>query len=112
MVRGKQSVPKSRHRSSKLNVINPTCAGIDLGSREHWVCVPPEANESNIRSFGCTTPDLLVLADWLASCGVTTVAMESTGVEWIPLFQILSERKFQLFLVNAKSLDSDEFTVT
>ena len=104
MVRSKQSTKKSRHRSSKLNVINPACAGIDLGSREHWVCVPSEATESNIRSFGCTTPDLLLLADWLASCGVTTVAMESTGVEWIPLFQILSERKFQLFLVNAKSV--------
>ena len=105
MVRGKQSVQKSRHRSSKLNVIHPTCAGIDLGSREHWVCVPPEATESsNIRSFGCTTPELLALANWLAECNVTSVAMESTGVEWIPLFQILSERKFQVFLVNAKSV--------
>lgn len=104
MVRGKKSAKKSRHRSSELNVINPHTAGIDLGSREHWVCVPPEATESNIRSFGCTTPELLALADWLAFCGVTSVAMESTGVEWIPLFQILSERKFQVFLVNAKSV--------
>jgi transposase len=89
---------------SQLNVINPNTAGIDLGSKEHWVCVPSESSPQNIRSFGCTTPDLIVLADWLSECGVTSVAMESTGVEWIPLFQILSERKFQVFLVNAKSV--------
>lgn len=101
----KKSLPKKvNHQNSQLNVINPQTAGIDLGSREHWVCVPPESTESNIRPFGCTTPDLLALADWLDECGVTSVAMESTGVEWIPLFQILSERKFQVFLVNAKSV--------
>ena len=106
MVRSKQPSKKSRHRSSELNIINPHTAGIDLGSREHWVCVPPEATQSNIRCFGCTTPELLALSDWLADCSVTSVAMESTGVEWIPLFQILSERKFQVFLVNAKSVKS------
>lgn len=94
----------SSRKKSQLNVINPHTAGIDLGSKEHWVCVPPESTSQNIRSFGCTTPDLLSLRDWLAECGVTSVAMESTGVEWIPLFQILSERKFQVFLVNAKSV--------
>ena len=104
MVRSKKSRKKSLHRSQELNIINPHTAGIDLGSREHWVCVPLEATESNIRCFGCTTPDLLALADWLAFCGVTSVAMESTGVEWIPLFQIDRERKFQVFLVNAKSV--------
>ncbi len=94
----------SRTEKSHLNVINPNTAGIDLGSKEHWVCVPPESTSQNIRAFGCTTPDLMALADWLSECGVTSVAMESTGVEWIPLFQILSERKFSVFLVNAKSV--------
>ena len=87
-----------------MHIINPNTAGIDLGSREHWVCVPLESTTNNIRCFGCTTPDLIELSDWLTECGVTSVAMESTSVEWIPLFQILSERKFQVFLVNAKSV--------
>ena len=63
-----------------------------------------ENSTDHIRRFGCTTPDLLALADWLTECNVTSVAMESTSVEWIPLFQILSERKFQVFLVNAKTV--------
>ncbi len=98
--RKKQSAHKSD--TSKLQKINPHAAGIDLGAREHWVCVPSEATEQNIRSFGCLTPDLLTLADWLEECHVTSVALESTGVEWIPLFQILSERNLRVFLVNAK----------
>ncbi|NET61976.1 MAG: IS110 family transposase [Symploca sp. SIO2E6] len=84
--------------------MNPNAAGIDLGAKEHWVCVPSEATPDNIRAFGCTTPELAAMADWLISCGVTTVAMESTGVEWIPLFQILSERQLKVYLVNAKSV--------
>ncbi|MGV2390658.1 MAG UNVERIFIED_CONTAM: transposase [Microcystis novacekii LVE1205-3] len=65
---------------------------------------PQEVCQENTRSFGGTTPDLLLLADWSEECGITSVAMESTGVEWIPLFQILSERQFKVFLVNAKSV--------
>ena len=91
-------------QSSKLDVINPNTAGIDLGSKEHHVCVGAENGTNKIRSFGCTTPDLIALADWLTECDVTSVAMESTSVEWIPLFQILNERKFEVFLVNAKSV--------
>lgn len=104
MPRKKRSSQINWGQDSQLNVINPHTAGIDLGSREHWVCVPWESTNNHIRSFGCTTPELFALADWLAFCGVTSIAMESTGVEWIPLFQILSERKFQVFLVNAKSV--------
>ena len=89
---------------SQLTKMNPNAAGIDLGAKEHWVCVPSEATPDNIRAFGCTTPELAAMADWLISCGVTTVAMESTGVEWIPLFQILSERQLKVYLVNAKSV--------
>lgn len=100
--RKRQSPKKSTQ--SQLRVMHPNAAGIDLGAREHWVCVPPESTENNIRCFGCTTPDLLALADWLIDCGVKTVAMESTGVEWIPLFQILSERNLQVYLVNAKTV--------
>ena len=98
--RKKQTSKKSS--PSQIQKINPHAAGIDGSAREHWVCVPSEATEQNIRSFGCSTPDLLTLADWLEECHVTSVALSSTGVEWIPLFQILSERNLQVFLVNAK----------
>jgi len=62
--------------------------------------VPPERDEQSVRSFGCFTKDLYALADWLQQCGVTTVAMESTGVYWIPVFQILDARGFEVCLVN------------
>lgn len=105
----KSSLNKKSPKPSQdesLNVINPHAAGIDLGSREHWVCVPASSTADNIRSFGCTTPDLVALADWLDECDVSSIAMESTSVEWIPLFQILSERDFEVFLVNAKAVQT------
>ena len=82
--------------------MNPHAAGIDLGSKEHWVCVPPDSDGINVRRFGTCTSDLLELADWLQKCGVTTVAMEATGVYWIPVFQILEARGFEVILVNAR----------
>ncbi|MEM9276237.1 MAG: IS110 family transposase [Cyanobacteria bacterium P01_F01_bin.143] len=102
MVKSRKKKSAKKSEASQLQKLNPHTAGIDLGAREHWVCVPSEASEQNIRCFGCTTPDLLALADWLEECHVTSVALESTGVEWIPLFQILSERNLEVFLVNAK----------
>ena len=104
MRKSAKKLSQKKGTTSNLQVIHPLAAGIDLGAKEHWVCVPKEVAESNIRCFGCSTPELVALADWLHECGVTTVAMESTGVEWIPLFQILSERDFKVFLVNAKSV--------
>ena len=91
MVKSRKKSSSKKGSRSQLQKINPHAAGIDLGAREHWVCVPSEASDRNIRSFGCTTPDLLRLADWLEESQVTSVALESTGVEWIPLFQILKE---------------------
>ncbi|MFN6572600.1 IS110 family transposase [Dendronalium sp. ChiSLP03b] len=90
-----------RSRASYLEQINENAAGIDLGSAEHWVCVPPLTEEKNVRRFGCFTPDLIAMADWLTQSGVTTVAMEATGVYWIPVFQILEARGFEVKLVNA-----------
>ena len=81
--------------------INQNAAGIDLGSGEHWVCVPSERTDNNVRRFGCFTPDLMAMADWLRQCQVTTVAMEATGVYWIPVFQLLEARGFEVKLVNA-----------
>jgi transposase len=85
-----------------LRRVNLHAAGIDIGATEHWVAVPPEADAQPVRCFGTFTADLHALADWLKACGVTTVAMESTGVYWIALFQTLETRGFQVLLVNAR----------
>jgi transposase len=76
-------------------------AGIDIGSQEIAAAVPPQSDPDPVRTFPTFTADLHALADWLEKCGVRTVAMESTSVYWIPLFQILEQRGFEVFLVNA-----------
>jgi len=99
-----------KKRKKKISVeqawplINPHAAGIDLGSREHWVAVPEGRAEQSVRCFGTFTCDLEALADWLKECGVTSVAMEATGVYWIPLFQLLERRGFAVLLVNARQI--------
>lgn len=104
----KSKTSKSKKRKQKISIdqaweaINPHAAGIDIGSREHFVCVPPAAAPKNVRSFGTFTVDLEALADWLKECGVTSVAMEATGVYWIPVFQILEQRGFAVILANAR----------
>jgi transposase len=90
-----------RQASSGLEPINANAAGIDIGSQTHWVCVPAERAAENVRSFGSFTSDLYTLADWLQECKIETVAMESTGVYWLALFQILETRGFEVKLVNA-----------
>ena len=90
-----------RQSSSQLEPLNVNAAGIDVGSDTHWVCVPANRAVENVRRFGCFTVELKALADWLQACGVQSVAMESTGVYWIPLFQILETRGFEVKLVNA-----------
>lgn len=99
--RTKKRKKRSSPKMSTLEIQNPNAAGIDIGSREHWVAVRPDQNEQPIRCFQSFTKDLNELADWLFDCNVTTVAMESTGVYWIPLFQILDARGFKVLLVNA-----------
>lgn len=85
-----------------LTQINLNAAGLDIGASEIYVCVPSGRDEQSVRVFATFTADLQALADWLSHCGVTTVAMESTGVYWIPIFQILEERGFEVYLVNAQ----------
>jgi transposase len=98
-----------------LTVLNPKAAGIDVHSDMHMVCVPadrvaPQGQESaeglpaNVRRFGAHSCDLYAIAAWLAECGVTTVALESTGVYWIPLFELLEARGFQVYLVEPGQL--------
>ena len=103
---------KSKRRGKKkvrpiqaLPVIRANSAGIDLGSEEHWVCGPARGdNKVNVQQFGTTTPQLNELADWLVHEGVESVAMESTGVYWIPLYELLESRGLEVVLVNAKQL--------
>jgi transposase len=92
---GRQPVP------SLLKHINPNAAGIDCGAREHYVAVPPDRDPCPVRAFKTFTADLHQLADWLAACGVTTVALEATGVYWIPIYEILEARGIMAVLVNA-----------
>lgn len=88
-----------------LAPLQPMVAGIDVGSVEHWVCGPPKADgEPNIRMFGTTTPDLNELVSWLVAEGVTSAAMESTSVYWIPLYELLDSRGIEPVLVNARQL--------
>lgn len=87
-------------------VIHPDAAGIDIGATEIFVAVPADRDENPVRSFPTFTQDLNALADWLQRCGIKTVAMESTGVYWIPLFQILEARGLEVYLVNAHYLKS------
>jgi len=99
--------------SAALRVTRPHAAGIDVHAAIHWVAVspadapPPAANHpanlpSHVRSFGTCTADLIALADWLTQCGVTTIAMESTGIYWIPLFELLGSRGFEVLLVDPR----------
>lgn len=90
-----------RPSPSVLERINPNAAGIDCGSAEHYVAVPPGRDPRPVQSFKTFTSELIRLADWLTRCGITSVAMEATGVYWIPLFEILDARGFDVRLVNA-----------
>lgn len=85
-----------------LAQIEPNAAGIDCGGREHWVAVPSDRDPEPVRSFPTVTSGLHALADWLQACGVVTVAMESTGVLWVPLYEILEARGVRVCLVNAR----------
>ena len=85
-----------------LTITHPNAAGIDIGSASHFVAVPPDRDDEPVREFPSFTVDLNAMADWLTACGVDTVAMESTGVYWIPLFELLESRGFTVLLVNAR----------
>jgi transposase len=102
MAKSHKKAKKSKaKKNEKLPVVHANAAGIDVGSQEHWVCVPENRDGEPIRKFGAFTCDLYAIADWLKECGIETIAMESTGVYWIPLYQILEQRGFEVFLVNA-----------
>lgn len=89
-------------RKQVFELMHPNAAGIDIGSASHFVAVPADRDEQPVREFKSFTEDLIAMADWLECCGIETIAMESTGVYWIPAFELLESRGFTVFLVNAR----------
>lgn len=103
-MKGKRSARRRSRRQhpSLLERINPDVAGIDCGSREHYVAVPVDRDPEPVQHFATDTAELIRLAEWLSACKVKSVVMEATGVYWIPLYEILEERGFTVLLVNAR----------
>jgi transposase len=93
-------------RRPRFELKYPDCAGIDVGSASHFVAVPPDRDDLPVRVFKSFTDDLHRLSDWLAACGIRTVVMESTGVYWIALYELLERRGFEVHLVNARHVKS------
>jgi hypothetical protein len=91
----------SAPRLESLKQINPNAAGVDVGATELYVCVPQDRDPQPVRVFGTFTRDLGAIAAWLKQCGVRSVAMESTGVYWVPLYEVLEEAGFEVQLINA-----------
>jgi transposase len=85
-----------------LQVIHPDAAGIDIGNETHYVAVPSNRDIQPVRRFGCTTAELKDLAEWLKQCGIRTVAMQSTGVYWIAVYDVLEAAGLEVYLANAR----------
>src|SRR5215213_11701730 len=90
--------------ASGLAMVHAQAAGIDIGASEIYVCVPSACTPEPVRSFPTFTVDLQQLVAWLRQCGVETVAMESTGVYWVPLYEMLEEQAIEVYLVNSQHL--------
>jgi transposase len=102
--RQRRQLPTPRPSPAALDRLHPNAAGIDCGSAAHFVAVPPDRDAQSVQSFPMFTADLHRLADWLTACRITHVAMEATGVYWIPIFEILDARGFEVILVNARQV--------
>ena len=100
--RKKKAGNEQQDWSVNLDVVHPNAAGIDMGNESHYVAVPPDRDAEPVRQFACFTEALQQMAAWLKSCGIDTVAMQSTGVYWLPVYEILTEEGLQVFLVNAR----------
>jgi transposase len=104
MAKCKKKSPEHATPLDTLKQLNLNAAGLDIGAEEIYACVPADRDEQPIRVFPTFTADLYALADWLQACGIETVAMESTGIYWIPVYEILEARGFDVCLVNARHL--------
>ena len=95
---------KNNKNGRGFTVVNPNAAGIDIGSKVHYVAVPDDRGSRAIESFGCVTSELERMASWLKACGIETVAMEATGVYWIPVCAVLEDHGFEVILVDPRQV--------
>jgi transposase len=100
--KGKRAEPAPKVDWKALEIVHPDAAGIDVGGSEHWVAISPDRDPKPVRSFGCFTADLREMAAWLVEKGVRSVAMQSTGVYWMPVFEVLEQHGLEVYLVNAQ----------
>jgi transposase len=98
----RETMRKMQSDNLSLEVVHPDAAGIDIGNESHYVAVPPSRDSQPVCRFGCTTAELKAMAQWLKQCGIRTVAMQSTGVYWIAVYDILEAAGFEVYLVNAR----------
>src|SRR6516225_9936962 len=99
----RETMRKIQSEELSLEVIHPDAAGIDIGNESHYVAVPPSRDIQSVRRFGCTTAELKAMAQWLKQCGIQTIALQSTGVYWVSVYDILEEAGFEVYLVNANA---------
>ena len=98
----REMMRKMQNEDLSLEVIHPDAAGIDIGNESHYASVPPSRDSQPVREFGCTTAELKAMADWLKQCRIRTVAMQSTGVYWVAVYDILEQAGLEVYLVNAR----------
>ena len=98
----RETMRKIQSEEISLEVVHPNAAGIDIGNESHYVAVPPSRDSQPVQRFGCTTAELKAMAAWLKQCGIRTVAMQSTGVYWIAVYDILEQAGLEVYLVNAR----------
>src|SRR5215470_12382445 len=98
----RETMRKIQSEEISLEVVHPNAAGIDIGNESHYVAVPASRDSQPVRRFGCTTAELKAMAAWLKQCGIRTVAMQSTGVYWIAVYDILEQAGLEVYLVNAR----------
>ena len=98
----REAMRKIQSEDLSLEVVHPHAAGIDIGNESHFVAVPADRDNKPVKQFGCTTAELKAMAAWLTQCGIRTVAMQSTGVYWITVYDILEQAGLEVYLVNAR----------
>src|SRR6201987_2805532 len=98
----RETMRKIQSEDLSLEVVHPDAGGIDIGNESHYVAVPPSRDNQPVRRFGCTTAELKAMAHWLKQCGIQTVAMQSTGVYWIAVYDILETAGLDVYLVNGR----------
>jgi transposase len=98
----RETMRKIQSEDLSLEIVHPDAAGIDIGNETHYVAVPPTRDSQPVRRFGCTTAEVKAMADWLKQCRIRTIAMQSTGVYWIAVFDILEAAGLEVYLVNAR----------